>query len=75
MHGTKASIRNNTKARAARASVTKTLARTTLTGCGMRDVIGFDQPPKSSSMMFSSSTPRSFSILMTEAFMMGGPHI
>lgn len=33
------------------------------------------QPPKSSSMMFSSSTPRSLSILITAAFITGGPHI
>ncbi len=33
------------------------------------------QPPKSSSMMFSGSTPRSTSILITEAFIIGGPHM
>jgi hypothetical protein len=33
-----------------------------------------DQPPKSSSMMFSLSTPMSSSILMTAEFIMGGPH-
>ena len=32
------------------------------------------QPPKSSSMMCSRSTPRSWSILMTAVFIMGGPH-
>jgi len=31
------------------------------------------QPPKSSSMMFSRSTPMSSSILMTAVFIMGGP--
>ena len=33
------------------------------------------QPPKSSSMMSSRSTPSSRSILITEEFMMGGPHM
>ncbi|CTQ09332.1 Glycerophosphoryl diester phosphodiesterase family protein (modular protein) [Klebsiella variicola] len=33
------------------------------------------QPPKSSSMMFSSSTPMSLSIFITAAFITGGPHI
>lgn len=34
-----------------------------------------NQPPKSSNRMFSSSTPRSFNILITDAFIIGGPHI
>ena len=32
-------------------------------------------PPKSSSMMSSRSTPRSSSMLMTDWFMIGGPHM
>ena len=41
-------------------------------GCQKRQ---HHQPPKSSSRMFSSSTPRSLSILITAAFITGGPHI
>nr|VXZ88280.1 Uncharacterised protein [Klebsiella pneumoniae] len=33
------------------------------------------QPPKSSRRIFSSSTPRSLSILITAAFITGGPHV
>nr|VFK07027.1 MAG: hypothetical protein BECKLPF1236A_GA0070988_1000614 [Candidatus Kentron sp. LPFa]VFK27768.1 MAG: hypothetical protein BECKLPF1236C_GA0070990_100521 [Candidatus Kentron sp. LPFa] len=36
---------------------------------------GFSYPPKSSSMMFSRSIPKSSNMVMTAEFIMGGPHI
>ncbi len=38
-------------------------------------IIRLNYPPKSSKAIFSGSTPRSLSILMTASFIMGGPQM
>ena len=38
-------------------------------------IAGRSYPPKSSSIIFSGSTPRSVSIRMTAEFIIGGPHM